>query len=68
MRVYDFLRSLDFYTKLIVADFDSDKILINEQTSHTPKGNIKKIFKEIEHKTIILLYAYADRKIKIFIN
>ena len=68
MKLADFLKCTEIYTKYTIADYNTDNILIEGQTAHTPRGNIKKAFKQYLNSTIAFLYAYDNKKIKIFIN
>lgn len=68
MKLYDFLKCVELDTNLTIASYKNDKILIYEKIAHTPKGNLKKVFKQLQNKTIIFLYAYDNKKIKLFIE
>ena len=68
MKIAEFLRCIELGTLLTIADYKSDKILIDKQTAHTRCGNIKKIFKQYLSNSITFLYAYDNKKIKMFIE
>lgn len=68
MKLADFLRCAELCTIYTITEYQTDKILIEKQTAHTTKGNIKKAFKQYLNNTIKFLYAYDNKKIKIFID
>lgn len=71
MKVIDFLKVAESTTIYTIAEYITEEIIIDNKTAYKftqTSQSIKKEFKQILDKKITFLYAYDNKKIKIFIE